>query len=337
MRATPWFAVALGLFALATAQAQESTGFVQAESLEELQKLVARYAEQVPGRTGVYLLHVESGREVMVNGDVQFQLASVCKVPLLVTLYKQIDEGKYSLDDRVVLTQAMKTYGSGLLTVMRPGLNLTINDLQLLMMAVSDNTATDILFEMVGAPAIATYMRELGLTRTIIDLDTRALILGYLGLDMRQRLTIAQLDRVPAEVWGSEARRAAATAFDNTPHNWSTPREIGMIWAKLVRGEIVDRATSDTILATLRHHTGARLITRYLPFGVGAARKGGSLGRDGVGAVLLDSGVVFLPGDAGHLVVCVFGNDLSAEPYEFEIAAGLITRAGFDFFTAEGK
>jgi len=333
MKRMSWLLPALLLLLPVPGISQEKTEFPQVNSLEELESLVASIASGIEGKVGVYILYVESGEEVGINENEYFSLASVFKVPLLVTLHKKIDEGYFSLDDRIVLTERMKTYGSGLLPAMKAGLSISINDLQLLMIAVSDNTATDILFELVGADEIAKYMKELGLQKTIIDLDTRRLILGYLGLDMDEPLTIQELSRVTIEYWGSEERRKRMQEFDSELHDVSTPYEIGQIWAKMVRGEIVDKKTSDAVLETCRHHTGARLITRYLPFGISVARKGGSLGRDWRQTVLCDSGVIFLPAGGGHIVVCVFGNDLYSKWYEFEIAAGKISRAAFDYFT----
>jgi beta-lactamase class A len=314
--------------------AQEKADFPQVRTLEELKKLAEETAAGIKGRIGVYVLHVESGEEFGILQDEYFSLASVLKVPLLATLYKAIDDGYYSLDDRIVLTERMKTYGSGLLEAMKAGLNISVNDLQLLMMAVSDNTATDILFDLVGAERIKAYMEELGLKKTVVDLDTRKLILGYLGLEMENELTVQELGRVPAAYWMSEERRQRVKEFDGGLHDVSTPYEIGQIWAKMVRGELVSKEASEKMMETCRHHTGARLITRYLPFGVEVARKGGSLGRDWRETVLNDSGIVFML-NGEHIVVCVFGNDLESPEWEFEIAAGRISRAAYDYFISK--
>jgi beta-lactamase class A len=125
--------------------------------------------------------------------------------------------------------------------------------------------------------------------------------------------------------------------FDSEVHDFSTPREIGILLTRLVKGEIIDREASDTMISTLRHHTGARLITRFLPFGISVARKGGSLGRDWKQTVLNDSGIIFLPGEAGHLVVCIFSNDLESPWYEFEEMCGYVSRYAFDYFVKHAK
>ncbi len=303
----------------------------------ELEAVIQKEAGSVKGVLGVWIKHVESGEIVTLNGSRRFQLASVFKIPVLLTLFKGIDQGRFSLDDRIVLETRMKTYGSGLLADMKPGLNLSIQDLQLLMMARSDNTATDILYDLVTPEAIRATMAELGLKSTTIDMNTRQLILAFLGLDPARSLTIEELARVPAATWAAAEVRERRLAFAASEHNTSTPAEIGLLLEKCVKGEIVSRTVSDQILETLKVHTGAELITRYLPYGTPIARKGGSLAYGEGDVVLNDSGIVWLPGDAGHLVICLFGNDLREVHYEIKDKMGTIARAAYDYFLDKAK
>ena len=303
----------------------------------DLEAVVQREAAGVKGTLGVWIKHVESGETVGFKESRRFQLASVFKIPVLLTLFRQVDAGRFSLDDRIVLEQKMKTYGSGLLADMKPGLNLAIQDLQLLMMARSDNTATDILYDLVTPAEIRAYMAELGLKSTTIDMNTRQLILAFVGLDPAHPLTIEELGRVPAATWASAEVRERRLAFATSEHNTSTPADIGLLLEKCVKGEIISRAVSDQILETLKVHTGAELITRYLPYGTPIARKGGSLSQDGGDVVLNDTGIVWLPGDAGHLVICLFGNDLREVHYEIKHKMGTIARAAYDYFLEKDK
>ena len=303
----------------------------------ELEQVVKSEVEKIKGTMGVYIKHVESEESLGFNENRRFQLASVFKIPVLFTLYKQIQQGKLSLDDRIMFEEKMKTYGSGLMVAMKPGLNISIQDLQLLMMARSDNTATDILFHLVTPQAISEYMAELGLKNTTIDYDTRQLILAFLGLDPSNPLTIAELGQVPESFWTSKECLEKQKAFESSEHNTSTPFEIGLLLEKCVKGEIVNRATSDQVLETMKQHTGAELILRYLPYSTEIARKGGSLGKNGENTVLLDSGVIWLPQNAGHLILCLWGNDLNEIHYEIKHKMGIIARAAYDYFLEKNK
>jgi len=325
------------LLVLAAALAAQATTFAVPHSRAELEKAVADQAAKIKGRVGVYIKHLDSGEAVGLRDGERFQLASVFKVPVLMTLHKEIHLGRISLDDRIMFEERMKTYGSGLMGSMKPGLAISVQDLQLLMMARSDNTATDILYHLVTPEAIAATMAECGLKDTTIDYDTRELILAFLGLDPAKRLTVAELDRLPASVWTDKARLAAEQAFTSSTHNTSTPREIGLLLEKCVKGEFVDRETSDRVLETMKSHTGAELILRYLPMETAVARKGGSLARDGENTVLLDSAVIWLPQDAGTLVICLFGNDLREVHYELKHKMGLLARAAYDYFLEKNR
>jgi len=330
-------ALAILILVPSSSLASQAGPFPVPRNRADLERALTEQAGAVKGRIGVYVKHVESGESVGIREGERFQLASVFKIPVLLTLYKQIHLGKLSLDDRIMFEEKMKTFGSGLMAAMKPGLNISIQDLQLLMMARSDNTATDILFRLVTPQAINDYMTELGLTDTTIDYDTRQLILAYLGLDPVKPLTIAELERLPDSVWTDKDRLAAEEAFAASIHNTSTPREIGLLLEKCVKGEIVDRATSDLALATMKHHTGSELILRYLPMSTEIARKGGSLARSGENTVLLDSGVVWLPENAGTLVICLFGNDLREVHYEIKHKMGMMARAAYDYFLVKNR
>ena len=311
--------------------------FKTPESKGDLEQIIQSQVKQIKGTIGVYIKHVESGEYLGINENRRFQLASVFKIPLLLTLFKQIAQGKISLDDRIMLQTKDKTFGSGLLTHMKPGINLAINDLQLLMIAKSDNTATDILFNLVTAKAINDYMSELGLKNTKIDFNTRQLILGYLGLDPNKSLTITELKMVPDSFWTNRECQEKQKAFDLSNHDTSTPFEIALLLEKCVKGEIINKKFSDDILDTMKHHTGAELITRYLPFGVTIARKGGSLARDGNYTVLNDTGIIWLPKKEGHLIICLFGNSLDEIHYQLKDKMGIIARAAYDYFVEKNK
>jgi beta-lactamase class A len=342
MRTSPRAAAAVLALALAAGPAggvlaAQPGPFPAVKTRADLERVLGAEAAKVRGRLGVYVRHVESGETFGLRQAERFQLASVFKIPVLMTLHKEIALGHVSLDDRIMFEERMKTFGSGLMGDMKPGLNISIQDLQLLMMARSDNTATDILYRLVTPEAIAAMLAEAGAKETTIDHDTRGLILAFLGLDPSKRLTPAELGRLPESVWADPGRQAAAKAFEASTHNTSTPREIGMLLEKCVKGEFVDRAASDRVLETMKSHTGAELILRYLPMSTEIARKGGSLARDGEDTVLLDAGVIWLPENAGTLIICLFGNDLAEVHYEIKHKMGMMARAAYDYFLAKNR
>src|SRR3990172_9637391 len=82
-------------------------------SLERLRAAVAEAAEKSTGEMGVAIEHLESGLRIDVRGDVAYPMASTFKLPLLVTLFHQVDEGKVRLDEMVSLERGGVHLGSG--------------------------------------------------------------------------------------------------------------------------------------------------------------------------------------------------------------------------------
>jgi beta-lactamase class A len=102
------------------------------------------------------------------HGDRKCRTASVIKLPLLVHIAMAVSEGWLGWDDRLTLTESEKVGGSGVLTQLTPGLELTLRDACVLMTIVSDNTATNMLIEHIGVDPVNERMRALGLPLTTL-------------------------------------------------------------------------------------------------------------------------------------------------------------------------
>ena len=89
-------------------------------------------------------------------------MASCFKIPIMVEVMRRVDAGALRLDDRLTLTEADKSPGSTLIHC-QEGLRPSVRDLLYLMITLSDNTATDMLWRLVGLGAVNETMRDLGL------------------------------------------------------------------------------------------------------------------------------------------------------------------------------
>ena len=117
----------------------------------------------VPAVTGMAAKHLVTGQELAHRADDIYFTASTFKVPILVELYRQVDMGIVDPSARLELTDADRSPGSGVLKELASGLRLTVRDLATLMIIISDNTATDMLYRLVGPDRLDKTMRELGL------------------------------------------------------------------------------------------------------------------------------------------------------------------------------
>jgi beta-lactamase class A len=131
---------------------------------------------------GVAIKHLETGQELAVNGDRSFPMASTVKVPILVELFNQVDSGEIRLDEMASLAPYDLHLGSGQLKeYVVPGVSLSMENLALLMMRVSDNTATDIVLKRVGIDHVNRRLSALGIGGISINRSTQDLIMGQMG------------------------------------------------------------------------------------------------------------------------------------------------------------
>ncbi len=116
---------------------------------------------------GIYIKSLESGEEVAINADRQMETMSTIKIPLMIEVFEQIKAGKFKLADKYTFVQADSQPGTGTIQRLDPGAVMTVKDLITMMIIVSDNTATEVLYRMVGGPdAVNARMHALGLKKT---------------------------------------------------------------------------------------------------------------------------------------------------------------------------
>src|SRR5437016_82768 len=147
-------AIALALIA-APLQAQQQT------PLQRLEASILRTTR------GIYVKSLESGEEIAVDADRQMETMSTIKIPLMIEALEQIKAGKFKLTDKYTFVEADSEPGTGTIQRLDPGAVMTIKDLITMMIIVSDNTATEVLYRMVGGPeAVNRRLDALGLTNT---------------------------------------------------------------------------------------------------------------------------------------------------------------------------
>jgi beta-lactamase class A len=134
----------------------------------QLQATVEQIAAQHHGQVSVYAKDLKTGQTIAVKADEPVQTASVIKLALLYEAMEQIHAGKAHWDDKVVLTKENQTDGSGVLGFFDTPTTLTLKDVLFMMIAVSDNTATNTAIDAVGLDATNAEMGKLGLRNTWI-------------------------------------------------------------------------------------------------------------------------------------------------------------------------
>lgn len=141
--------------------------------LTSLNSALRHLASRLPARAAAEILDLSTGMHVGYNADLAMPAASTIKVPVMVEVFRQLEEGKFDLNREITLYASDKDYGSGDLCDAPAGSQYTVDDLLSRMIDVSDNTATNMLIRLVGRQSINLEMADLGLQHTHLSQDVR--------------------------------------------------------------------------------------------------------------------------------------------------------------------
>jgi beta-lactamase class A len=265
MNARLWLFVGCILFVAGTSS-------VRGETLaEKLAPLIAAHR----GDVAVAVKHLKSGESFAHQADVPMPTASLIKLAVLVEAYRQAEAGQIDLDQPLTLKAEDKAPGSGILTThFSAGASFPLRDALRLMIAYSDNTATNLVLAKTGLAATNSTMEQLGLANTKIH-----------AFVFRAESSIAP-------------ERSKQFGLGST-----TAAETLALLEKLHTGELVSPAASAAMLEHLRHCQDDR-IPRLLPPGTKVAHKTGSVNK-----VRTAAGLIEAPGGTIALVVLTANNE----------------------------
>lgn len=134
------------------------------------QKLQDRIGQVDAGLDGVMAVAIKdltSGKEYLLHGDEIMPQASSIKIAVLVDLLLQAQHGKVKLSEEYVVRKEDLVSGSDIMLGLTPGVTrLTLRELATIMVAVSDNSATNVLIGRLGMEDINATLANLGLKST---------------------------------------------------------------------------------------------------------------------------------------------------------------------------
>jgi beta-lactamase class A len=207
--------------------------------LEETIKDVDR---RLDGVVGVAILDLANGETILYHADEVFPTASAIKVPVLAELYRQAQEGKLKLTDIYTVRAVDDVEDSQIFNGLTPELTkLTLRDLAQMVVAVSDNAATNVLIDRVGMANVNALLQAQSLTKT-------------------------KLQRKMMDINAAKEGR----------ENLATPREFMMLMEAIYRGHVVNQQLTDDLLKLLTTKKNSP-IQRALGEGVKVADKDGEL------------------------------------------------------------
>jgi beta-lactamase class A len=260
----------------------------------QAQDAVAEVAAACSGHVGLSARHLGTEEELTWQPEETIQTASTVKVAIYAEAMRQARRGQVNLAAPVTTHRDDLTGGSGVLGVLRPGLTCTVADLCTLMIVVSDNTATNMLIDLLGG----------------VDTVNRGVAsLGFPEIRLDHKVNMAPL---PLVVPSPSPRPSLAA-----PLATATPAVLCRLMAALHAGEGIDPATSQQIITTLRYQQDRTMIPRaYLdlarPGSLPHAQTPAIAHKTGyVSGCRADTGLLYLPGDGGVVAYCAVADRLA--------------------------
>ena len=242
-------------------------------------KIVSKFNDEI-GNFALAFKNLDDGKEILINENEIFHAASTMKTPVMIEFYRQLHQGKLSLEDTLQIKNEFKSIVDGSMyklsefddsdknTYNKLGQYYSINNLIYEMITISSNFATNILIEYIGANNVTKSMREI----------------GALNIDILR---------------GVEDIKAFELGLDNT----TSAKDLLIIYEKLAKGKIIDNESSAIMIDILKDQKYDDIIPKYLPKNIEVANKTGM-----ITGVHHDSGIVFLKDGRKYVIVLLSKN-----------------------------
>src|SRR5258705_6008621 len=258
-------AVVVMLFAAVSALSQTDQAAKQA-----LDGRVRAEVSQFKGKVSLYAKNLDTGASYELGPDDRVSTASTIKIAIMVEAFARVSEGKAKWTDELILTKEKKVGGSGILEEFGDGLHLTFRDAVTLMMIMSDNTATNLVIDVLAADAVNARMESLGFKETRL---MRRVFGGGESLEGKKE----------------ESKRFGLGR--------TTPHEMVTLLEKLERGEVVNAAASEDMLELMKREQGTNGLWRE-DWRVPKATKSGALD-----ALRSNIGIIYHP--RGRIAIAI--------------------------------
>ena len=252
--------------------------------------------------TGWYLQDLHTGEEADRHGEVIVPSASTRKIAILMAALKEVHAGRLSLEQPVTIEARYQISTSGCFQHFRPGFSITLHDVLLMMIVVSDNACTGTIADMLGLEAINAFSRAAGMR----------------GTTHREGIPRSTLRAAPAGA-------ASGAGGDPRGVNETTPADVGRLLHLILQGAEAPAAAATLgvspelcrlALDILSWQKLNQRLPLLLPVGTRVAHKTGTGGR-----CYNDAGIVFR-GERARFILTVYTNLVPLELPDGSSASG---------------
>jgi beta-lactamase class A len=209
-----------------------------------LQREVAALLNGFHGDIGVYVHDLKKNKITAINADTVFPTASMVKVPILTGIMRKLEDSALTYHQELIYKDSLLYAGVDILGSFKSNEKIELSKLMMLMLTMSDNTASLWLQTLAGTGTrINEIMESLGLQQT----------------------------RVNSRTPGREANRNI--------YGWgqTTPREMAGLMEKIVKKEVISASASEKMLRLLGRNYWDEEAISEIPADVFVASKSGAV------------------------------------------------------------
>lgn len=192
-------------------------------------KEIKKYLESRIGTYGFFFEDLESGYVYGYNEDVQMVAAGCMKLPIAISLIKDVEKGNISFMDKIRIEGADKVYGTGIIHEFNAR-DYTVFELLVAMLIQSDNTAANKIIDIIGIDKINQDIREMGLKNTVLNRKT------------------------------TDERKGKSDI-----ENLTSARDLSKMWKHLYEGSYLSKENSTMLIDILRRQQIKNKLALYIP------------------------------------------------------------------------
>jgi len=272
---------------------------------DSLRRKISEIISSYDAVTGIAVINLSTNDTLTINGNEKFPMQSVYKFPLALAVLNQVDNGKFSLDEKILIKKSdllENTWSPLRDKYPRGNIYLTPDELLTYTVSQSDNNACDILFRLMGGTGeVHKYIHSLGI----------------------KDISIAATEE--------EMHRDWDTQFTN----WCKPYAMALLFKNFREGKILSEKLNNYLWDKLVDTpTGLKRIKGLLPDGTIVAHKTGTFftNEEGITSAINDAGIIILR-DGNEIVIVVFVSNSREDFDTNEKIIAEVSKAVWDFYS----